>query len=246
MQKTSKNSFVLYHNFFNQIVLLDMQARGELITAIYQYETCGELTMELSPMVMMAFSFIKDSLDRDRKAYEARVEANRENGKKGGRPKNSQSEITHSVYAKPKKADNDNDNGNDNENEIDNVTVKERDVRKKEKEKRKKESEGFSDDSVVTDAPLSDAPRLNEQDKKYLIGRGISRQYIESREERAARFAKSQNKHITTVFLEWWQSDGGKLGVVDLGTQLPNKPLGELDDEEFMAYRILQQMEGYQ
>ena len=106
MQKTSKNSFVLYHNFFNQIVLLDMQARGELITAIYQYETCGELTMELSPMVMMAFSFIKDSLDRDRKAYEARVESSRENGKKGGRPKNSQSEITHSVYAKPRKADN--------------------------------------------------------------------------------------------------------------------------------------------
>ena len=139
MQKTSKNSFVLYHNFFNQIVLLDMQARGELITAIYQYETCGELTMELSPMVMMAFSFIKDSLDRDRKAYEARVESSRENGKKGGRPKNSQSEITHSVYAKPRKADNGNDNGNgnDNENEIDNVTVKERDVRKKEKEKGK-------------------------------------------------------------------------------------------------------------
>ena len=141
MQKMAKNSFVLYHNFFNQIVLLDMQARGELITAIYQYETCGELTMELSPMVMMAFSFIKDSLDRDRKAYEARVEASRENGKKGGRPKNSQSEITHSVYAKPKKADNDNGNGNDNENEIDTVTVKERDVRKKgkgEKEKGKR------------------------------------------------------------------------------------------------------------
>ena len=95
--------------------------------------------MELSPMVMMAFSFIKDSLDRDRKAYEARVESSRENGKKGGRPKNSQSEITHSVYAKPRKADNGNDNGNgnDNENEIDNVTVKERDVRKKEKEKGK-------------------------------------------------------------------------------------------------------------
>ena len=71
MSKIQKNSFVLYHNFFNQISLLDMQSRGELFTAIFEYETCGVITTELSPVVMMAFSFIKDALDRDKHSYEA-------------------------------------------------------------------------------------------------------------------------------------------------------------------------------
>lgn len=42
---------------------------------------------ELDGITQMAFSFIRSQMDRDNEKYESRVAANRENGKKGGRPK---------------------------------------------------------------------------------------------------------------------------------------------------------------
>jgi len=40
--------------------------------------------------IMIAFSQLKDSIDRRRSAYERRCAINRENGKKGGAPKGNQ------------------------------------------------------------------------------------------------------------------------------------------------------------
>ena len=97
-----------------------------------------------------------------------------------------------------------------------------------------------SSDSVST-APPVDAP-LSKEEKEYLIGRGISGDYIGKRAERAARFARSQKKSITTVFLEWWKADGGKLGVVAPNTRLPVKPLAEYDEEEFLTFRLMQSL----
>ena len=278
MSKIQKNSFVLYHNFFNQISLLDMQSRGELFTAIFEYETCGVITTELSPVVMMAFSFIKDALDRDKHSYEARCRANSENSKSGGRPKKNSDEQalqtaekqeekeqpqkpnetqkthsvfkkpnetqkTHSVFEKPKKPDNDNDIDIDigNENENDNEIVIDTGEGRQEKEKKKKQSHGFANscDPQGRCAPHSDAP-LSERDKKYLIGRGLSRDYIEKRLDRIVKFAATQNKTVSTLFLEWWVADGGKLGPVAEGTTIPDKPLAEYDDAEFFAFRVAQ------
>ena len=283
MSKIQKNSFVLYHNFFNQISLLDMQSRGELFTAIFEYETCGVITTELSPVVMMAFSFIKDALDRDKHSYEVRCRANIENSKSGGRPKKNSDEQTlqtaekqeekeqpqkpnetqkthsvfkkpnetqktHSVLEKPKKPDNDNDidNENENENENENDIVIDTGEGRQEKEKKKKQSHGFANSCDLPDrfdaysnAPHSDAP-LSERDKKYLIGRGLSRDYIEKRLDRIVKFAATQNKTLSTLFLEWWVADGGKLGPVAEGTTIPDKPLSEYDDAEFFAFRVAQ------
>ena len=54
--------------------------------ALIDYSEAGEIP-ELDGITQMAFSFIRSQMDRDSEKYESRVTANRENGKKGGRPK---------------------------------------------------------------------------------------------------------------------------------------------------------------
>ena len=54
--------------------------------ALIDYSESG-VVPELDGISMMAFSFIQSQMDRDSKKYENRCSSNRENGKKGGRPK---------------------------------------------------------------------------------------------------------------------------------------------------------------
>ena len=92
MSKKEKKSFVLYLSYANTLRLLTIKERGELITAIFDYEETGLEPQWLSPTVTIAFSFIRDALDRDREAYEEVCRKRSENGKKGGRPRKEQSE----------------------------------------------------------------------------------------------------------------------------------------------------------
>ena len=118
MAQYGKKSFVLYHTFLNQLRLLSDEERGKWITAVFEYEATGKISEDLPPIVTMAFSIVKDTLDRDREAYEEKCAKNMANGRLGGRPKKDQK--TDRFFGEPKKADNDSDNENDNENEIDN------------------------------------------------------------------------------------------------------------------------------
>lgn len=81
-----KNSFVLYSDYLPQIELLDMEQRGCLFTAIMQY-SAGLDILKLDAVTSMAFSFIKSQIDCDKEKYNKAIEAKRENGKLGGRPK---------------------------------------------------------------------------------------------------------------------------------------------------------------
>lgn len=81
-----KASFLMYLDYEEQFNLLSDEQIGQLIRAIIKYEKTGEVPI-LDGMLKMAFSFIKTQLDRDREKYQAKCEKNRENAKKGGRPK---------------------------------------------------------------------------------------------------------------------------------------------------------------
>ena len=81
-----KPSFLIYLDYEEQFKLLTDEQLGQLIKAIIKYEKTGEM-IELEGMLKMAFSFIKTQLDRDREKYKAKCQKNRENAKKGGRPK---------------------------------------------------------------------------------------------------------------------------------------------------------------
>lgn len=85
MARSTKDTFILRHDFAPQIKMLSIEQRGVLLTAIYAYEL-GEEMPEMDPLVAMCFGFIKSSLDANMDKYEAKCEANRANGTKGGRP----------------------------------------------------------------------------------------------------------------------------------------------------------------
>lgn len=85
-----KDTFIMRAGYRNQFARLSMEERGELITAILDYENGLEPTFS-SPILGMAFSFIKDDLDYNADQYARKCEKNRENGALGGRPRREES-----------------------------------------------------------------------------------------------------------------------------------------------------------
>lgn len=73
-----KDTFIMRVGYRNQFARLSMEERGELITAILDYENGLEPTFS-SPILGMAFSFIKDDLDYNAGQYAKKCQQNREN-----------------------------------------------------------------------------------------------------------------------------------------------------------------------
>lgn len=136
-----KNSFILYQDYEQHIQLLTDEQAGKLLKAIFAYNQGNPF--DLDPVTKMAFSFIKAGLDRDSEKYQSILNRNKNNGLKGGRPKNqdlNQQENPNNPVGflgtqnnpdEPKKADNDTDNENDNVSESE--TVKKKSIKKKAK-----------------------------------------------------------------------------------------------------------------
>lgn len=76
-----KKSFVLYQDQYPPIKGLTQEQKGYLLDALFLYQT-GEPVPEVDPVVMMAFSFFKQTLDRDEDKYLKRCYKNRENVRK--------------------------------------------------------------------------------------------------------------------------------------------------------------------
>ena len=64
-KKGTRKSFVLYTSYADQIKLLNESEKAMLLDAIFEYQLTGELSVELCPMVAMAFSFMKRQFDED-------------------------------------------------------------------------------------------------------------------------------------------------------------------------------------
>ena len=84
---SDKKSFKIYKEWGSQFSCLDDASAGELIKAIFTYQSTGEEPCGMSPIVAMAFSFIKQQFERDNASYEKTSEVRSEAGKKGGAPK---------------------------------------------------------------------------------------------------------------------------------------------------------------
>lgn len=80
-----KDSFVIKTEWKNHLELLTREQRGDLFTACFDYHEGGKLP-EGDPMVQLAFSFMRQFFDDSAIKYAERIEANRRNGKFGGRP----------------------------------------------------------------------------------------------------------------------------------------------------------------
>ena len=130
MTDETKKSFILYHDYYEIIKKLPKEQIGDLLSAIFEYEMTGQ-TPKLDFATELVFIGIRQDLDRNAEKYEAYIEKQRENGKKGGRPRKD-SVITENedekfltenptVFSKTQKSLNDNVNDNDNVNVNENV-----------------------------------------------------------------------------------------------------------------------------
>ena len=71
------DSFILYTSYYALIEGLTDEQLGQLTRAIFLYARDGE-TINLEPVVRMAFAFIKDNIERNQDKYQAKCEKNRQ------------------------------------------------------------------------------------------------------------------------------------------------------------------------
>ena len=82
-----KKAFILYSDLIHTVKKLPKDKAGELFLTILEYVNDQE-PEPTDLLVSVTFEPIKQSLKRDLKKWEKRAEKSRENGAKGGRPKN--------------------------------------------------------------------------------------------------------------------------------------------------------------
>lgn len=129
------DSFILYTSYYAIIEGLSDEQLGQLTRAIFIYARDGKI-IELEPVVRMAFSFIRDNIDRNADKYQKKCEKMRENIKKRWEKKQADNEVNiqkntnvesdTDVYKSIQKntdvyKSSLYDNDNDNKNEYDNV-----------------------------------------------------------------------------------------------------------------------------
>lgn len=171
-----KDSFVLQTKYRKQISRLGMEQRGVLFTAILCYEA-GENLPAMDAATEMAFDFVREDLDENRRKYEEQCRKNAENGLKGGRPKKANETEKTDRFSEnrpqPKKADNDNDNDSDSDNDSDNDSdVNIERAKSSRKEKVKKEIGPY----ISPSGPVRGTTSLDDLNEVYLT-------YLQSRKE---------------------------------------------------------------
>ena len=188
-----KDSFLIYKSFYKPISRLSDKQLGRLFRAIFKYQLSEEISEEED--IEMAFELYKNQFEIDELKYQGIVERNRNNGRKGGNDKNSEtvkskysvSQTSHSTPNNPVGAKRASGGLNDNENDND---LKETSLsRSKEKE----EDFGKDVDKPLTELReelLSNQTWIETLSTNNHIDESASRLYIE------AYIRKLQNEGI--------------------------------------------------
>ncbi len=193
---TQKKSFILYTDFYNQFELLNFKQRGELISAIFVYVKEGTV-LPLTGMTKMAFSSMKDTLDRDDVSYALRCKKNRENGALGGRPKKTEKNPkTEWFFNETQKPDNDIDNDNGIGIDIDIGSGSDND-----NEKRQAAA------AACATTPTTLSREKEPLSREALISEGVPERYVDEVYERTKYFSSKVGVSIYELIREWWQSD---------------------------------------
>ena len=131
-----KQSFVMHMMWGDIFENLPAEKAGELIQAIYAYQKTGESSVS-DPVLSAVFEMMRAKMEDDAEKYWKQVERNKENGKRGGRPKTHNNPQKPTGFSEnpvgthnnpvggetnPQKpdTDNDTDTDNDNDNEYEN------------------------------------------------------------------------------------------------------------------------------
>lgn len=118
-----KKSFILHNDYQDYFALLSREERGDLIMAVFDYNRNGVLP-DFDGSILMAFTMIRNQIERDALRYEARCERNKENIAKRWKEKDTtvyDGKSGKGSYTKHTDNGNDTDNVNDNVNDNANV-----------------------------------------------------------------------------------------------------------------------------
>ena len=124
--KTERKSFVIHIDSLDVLDDLNNEQKAQLLDAIRSYHLGDEI--ELTGLMRAIFKPFENQFKRDNEKYLSIVQRNKENGKKGGRPKEEEpKEPTgfSGLPKEPKKADSDSVSVNDNDSVNVNVSKKE-------------------------------------------------------------------------------------------------------------------------
>lgn len=121
------DSFILYTSYYAIIEGLTDEQLGQLTRALFIYARDGEVT-KLEPVVRMAFSFIKDNIDRNADKYQKKCERLRANAKKRWEKQMNADAEVNANASKSMLYDNDNDNEYDNDNDVSNETINKEEI----------------------------------------------------------------------------------------------------------------------
>ena len=102
--KTEKKSFLFYHSWKSSIDLIDDSTLRKFVNNLISYHEGAELVLE-SVEDNLLWNGVLPALELNNLKYHERIEKNRENGKKGGRPRkiNAKKEEPNGLSDKPKK-----------------------------------------------------------------------------------------------------------------------------------------------
>jgi hypothetical protein len=120
-----KKSFLLYLDTLEILHKLTDEQAGKLLKAFLAYHSGQDFNLD--PMLDLVFFSFQAQFERDGVKYNSIVERNRNNGSKGGRPKNPAKAKKPSGLSgnpnKPKKADSDKDSDSDSDKDSDSESV---------------------------------------------------------------------------------------------------------------------------
>lgn len=117
-----KKSFILYTDTREALSQLDDATRGKLFLHIFDYVESG-IVPDMEPLEKMAFTFIKNQIDRDFTKYQTICEKRKLAGSKGGKARaENKAKQANAKFAKQNQAnqaDSDSENVNDSYSEND-------------------------------------------------------------------------------------------------------------------------------
>lgn len=79
MKKEGQQSFVIYHDWYDNIKDFEDADLGKLLRAMFEHEINRKVTTKLDSMSAMAFRFFTQALNRNREKYKEKCERNRAN-----------------------------------------------------------------------------------------------------------------------------------------------------------------------
>lgn len=195
-----KTSFILPCDCLEDIDDFSNEEAGQLFKAILKYADGNEEPEFFDRAMKIYFRRIKRYIDSANENYQKRLETNRQNGKKGGRPK-KKTEKTDGFY---KKGYTESDTETETESDFDYESESEAEW----------ETDAFYANPPAPVAQYGENKNILLTNDEYLRlaeQMGVSRrdEYIEKLSDYIASKGKNYRSHYATI-RNWFRRDGGK------------------------------------